>query len=376
MAGIYIHIPFCKQACNYCDFHFSTSMKLKERFVTALIHEISLRKNELEHQVFSSIYFGGGTPSLLSKEELNKILNTIYSCFDISETAEITLEANPDDLTERKLNELKQTVVNRLSIGVQSFREEDLEYMNRAHTAQEAIDCIRLAKTYGFKNITIDLIYGIPNMSNDAWRKNLNLAIALDIPHVSSYALTVEKGTALHYQISKKKAQPVNEYQSAEQFEILMEVMHNSNYEQYEISNFCRENYYSRHNSSYWQDKKYMGFGPSAHSYNGMKRFWNVSNNSRYIKSLQEDILPMEEEPLSVFDKFNEYIMTSLRTSWGCNIAYVENIFSTEFVEHLRMNTLPYIHSGYIEKSHNTYKLTSKGKLIADKISAELFMID
>ena len=286
MAGIYIHIPFCKQAFNYCDFHFSTSMKMKVDLVKAIIQEIELRKDVFANKFISSIYFGGGTPSLLSKEELDMIFEKLYKSFTIDADAEITLEANPDDLTFEKIQQLKDSPVNRLSIGVQSFRDEDLKYMNRVHTAIEALNSIKMAQDAGFQNITIDLIYGTPGMSNEDWKYNLRKSFALNLSHISSYALTVEEKTPLYYQILKKNIAPVDEQQSADQFKILMDEMLRYGYEQYEISNFCKDNSYSKHNSSYWKKDHYLGLGPSAHSYFGNSRLWNVSNNVKYIKAL------------------------------------------------------------------------------------------
>lgn len=375
MAGIYIHIPFCKQACNYCDFHFSTSMKMKTSFVNALLQEIELRKGDLGDQVLSSIYFGGGTPSLLNSSELNSIFEKMKACFIISSDAEITLEANPDDLTIEKIKTLKQSPINRLSIGVQSFRDEDLRFMNRAHTSDQAIKSIKMCQEAGFNNLSIDLIYGTPGMTNQAWKNNLSTCFNLDVPHVSSYALTVEKNTALYYQIEKSKSILVSEKQSAAQFEILMLEMAKQGYEQYEISNFCKPNSYSHHNSSYWKKDHYLGLGPSAHSFIGSKRLWNVSNNVKYIKSLSENILPIQEETLTIQDQYNEYVMTSLRTIWGCSYSYLTEQFSDAFARYFKEGIRKYISSKHVKEINGIYTLTTKGKLLADGIASDLFSV-
>ena len=376
MAGIYIHIPFCKQACNYCDFHFSTSMKMKASFVEALLREIELRKGDLGKVILSSIYIGGGTPSLLSTSEIKSIFEKLYQCYDIAADAEITLEANPDDLTFDKIEELKQTPINRLSIGVQSFRDEDLKFMNRAHSVDEALKSIQMCQQAGFNNLSIDLIYGTPGMSNEAWRSNLSTCFNLNIPHVSSYALTVEENTVLHHMIAKLKTDPLSEKQSAEQFEILMQEMQDHGYEQYEISNFCKPNSYSRHNSAYWKKDNYLGLGPSAHSFIGNKRLWNISNNVKYIKSLADNILPLQAEELSLRDKYNEYVMTSLRTSWGCSISYIAECFSEELVDYFKVEVRKYILSKDVKEFNGIYTLSSKGKLLADRIASDLFSVD
>jgi len=376
MAGIYLHIPFCKQACNYCDFHFSTSMKMKADFVRAIIQEIELRKEVFANELISSVYFGGGTPSLLSKEELEIIFEKLYKSFTIDADAEITLEANPDDLTFEKILELKDSPINRLSIGVQSFRDEDLRFMNRAHRAQEALNSIKMSQNAGFENITIDLIYGTPGMSNEAWIQNLKTSFDLDIPHISAYALTVEEKTALHHQILTNKVAPVTEQQSAVQFELLMTEMTKNGYEQYEISNFCKPNGYSRHNSSYWQKDNYLGLGPSAHSYLGNSRLWNVSNNVKYIKALAQGKLLYEEEVLTLKDKYNEYVMTSVRTIWGCDLHQIENDYSTAFATYFKAEIQAHLTSGNVIEKDGIYTLSNSGKFLADRIASDLFFLE
>ncbi len=375
MAGIYLHIPFCKQACNYCDFHFSTSLKMKASFVDALLTEIELRKSVFDQQTINSIYFGGGTPSLLSEEDLTRIFETLFTSFRVSPLAEITLEANPDDLSPEKIKVLKNTPINRLSIGIQSFRDEDLRFMKRAHNAKEALSSIKSCKQAGFTNLTIDLIYGTPGMDTSAWLENLNIAFDLDIPHISSYALTVEPNTELHHQILHQKVSNVDENQSAAQFEILTSQMKRNGYEQYEISSFCKPGAYSKHNSSYWKKDMYLGLGPSAHSFYDNKRLWNVSNNTKYVKSLAQNLLPLQEEVLSLEDRYNEYVMTSLRTKWGCSIAEIENNFSSELAAYFRNEIELYVSTENVLVKKEVYYLSEKGKLLADKIASDLFKV-
>ncbi len=375
MAGIYLHIPFCKQACNYCDFHFSTSLKMKASFVDALLTEIELRKSVFDQQTINSIYFGGGTPSLLSEEDLNRIFATLFTSFSVSPLAEITLEANPDDLSLEKIKVLKNTPINRLSIGIQSFRDEDLRFMKRAHNAKEALSSIKNCKQAGFTNLTIDLIYGTPGMDSSAWLENLNIAFDLDIPHISSYALTVEPNTELHHQVLHQKVSNVDENQSAAQFELLITQMKRNGYEQYEISNFCKPGAYSKHNSSYWKKDMYLGLGPSAHSFYDNKRLWNVSNNTKYVKSLAQNLLPLQEEVLSLEDRYNEYVMTSLRTKWGCSIAEIENNFSSELAVYFRNEIELYVSTENVLVKKEVYYLSEKGKLLADKIASDLFKV-
>tara|TARA_Y100001954_G_scaffold164971_1_gene175036 strand:+ start:3027 stop:4154 length:1128 start_codon:yes stop_codon:yes gene_type:complete len=375
MAGIYLHIPFCKQACNYCDFHFSTTMKMKVDFVKAIIQEIELRKDVFANKFISSIYFGGGTPSLLSKEELDMIFEKLFKSFTINADSEITLEANPDDLNFDKILQLKDTPINRLSIGVQSFRDEDLKYMNRAHTAIEALNSIKMAQDSGFHNITIDLIYGTPGMSNEDWKYNLRKSFSLNLPHISSYALTVEEKTPLYYQILKNNIDPVDEQQIADQYKILIDEMLRYGYEQYEISNFCKDNSYSKHNTSYWKKDHYLGLGPSAHSYFGNSRLWNLSNNVKYIQALSASQLPLVKENLNTQDMYNEYIMTSLRTKWGCSLIEIEKNYSRSYLNYFKVQIKGHKMNGHIIENKGVYTLSEKGKLIADRITSDLFVI-
>ncbi|UMB60034.1 radical SAM family heme chaperone HemW [Lutibacter sp. A80] len=375
MAGIYIHIPFCKQACYYCDFHFSTSIKRKEEMLLAIINELQMRKNEFENELIETIYFGGGTPSLLTTKEITAIFEVIYSNYKVITNPEITLEANPDDLSESTIKALANSPINRLSIGIQSFFDDDLKFMNRAHTAEESKKCLTTAISY-FKNITIDLIYGVPNMSNKKWNENLKTAFDFGVSHISSYALTVEKNTALDNFIKKGKVPAVNEQQALEHFNILVSETEKQGFVHYEISNFGKPNYFSKHNTSYWLGKKYLGFGPSAHSFNGKQRAWNVSNNAKYIKAINNNILPLEIETLSINNRFNEYIMTGLRTIWGIDLHKINNDFGELYLNELIKNSEQFIKKGLLkitlEKKLTT---TQKGKFLADGIASDLFKV-
>ena len=372
--GLYIHIPFCKQACHYCDFHFSTSLKKKNELVDALCQEMILRKDEIPGPL-QTIYFGGGTPSLLEAEELAQIFKTIDSHFEVNPDAEITLEANPDDLTEAKLKMLAASRINRLSIGVQSFFEEDLKLMNRAHNAIEAVTCLELAKNY-FDNISIDLIYGMPDMSDARWQENLDKTLALDIPHISSYALTVEPNTALQKFIEKGVVKPVDDAVAQGHFEILIERMQQAGFENYEFSNFGKPGYYSQNNTAYWTGKSYLGIGPSAHSYDGETRSWNINSNPKYIKAIQSGELPIERETLSVTDKYNEYVMTGLRTIWGISLIKIEESFGLKFKEYALQQTLDHIEEHLLFLDQERIVVTQKGKFLSDGLASDLFLIN
>jgi oxygen-independent coproporphyrinogen-3 oxidase len=374
LAGIYIHIPFCKQACHYCDFHFSTSLKNKEALVDALCREIEIRKDYTGTKEISTIYFGGGTPSLLTKADLTKIFETIGEHFIIAKDAEITLEANPDDLTFIKTEELKAAGINRLSIGIQSFLDEHLIVMNRSHTSSQAIEAVKNAQKSGITNISIDLIYGLPNLSTEEWEHNLQQAFALNVSHLSAYCLTVEKKTALNKFIQNKTIILPEEPIVLEQFKILMEQSQKQGFIHYEISNFCKEGMYAKHNSSYWKNETYLGIGPSAHSYNGKSRQWNVANNALYIKGIETNEPAFEMETLSEADKFNEYVMTRLRTIWGIDLGFVKNTFGENLLTGLLSESKEYIDSGYMQQDKENVTLTQKGKFIADKIASDLFI--
>ena len=381
MAGIYLHIPFCKQACHYCDFHFSTSLKKKEKMIAAMVKELEIRNRELESEVVETIYFGGGTPSLLTADELQRLLDAIYKNYQVSESPEITLEANPDDLSENKLLQLAKSSINRLSIGIQSFFEEDLQKMNRAHSSDEAKNCLSMA-TRHFDNITIDLMYGIPNMSNKRWKENLQIAFGFGVNHISSYALTVEPKTALATFIKQGEYPNVDEELAREHFDILVSETEKQGFVQYEISNFGKPTYFSKHNTSYWLGKTYLGIGPSAHSFNKTHRSWNVANNTIYIKALQENTLPSETEELTLKDRFNEYVMTGLRTIWGISLNRVEQEFGIKCREELVASAEKFIKQGLLLIEKNTteqrqqLKTTSKGKFLADGLASELFILN
>ena len=377
MAGIYIHIPFCRKACTYCNFHFSTSMGQKEDMLHAIIWEIEKQKNYLKGASIETIYFGGGTPSLLNADELAQIFAVIEKHFDISDLKECTLEANPDDLSTAYIRSLKNLPINRLSIGVQSFFDTDLAYMNRAHNAQEADYAIKAAQDAGFEKLTIDLIYGTPGLSNLAWLENLNKMQELHIPHFSAYALTVEEGTALHHNILQKKQSPIDTEQSAQQLELLMEYAPAFGFEQYEISNFASEKQYALHNTNYWKGIPYLGIGPSAHSFNGRERCCNIANNSTYLKSIfKHQQLDCSIEVLTEQQKLNEYLMTSLRTIWGCDLNKIEQDWGAQEVAILKKESQIFIEKNWMSTEQQSLKLTKEGRLFADHIASELFFME
>jgi oxygen-independent coproporphyrinogen III oxidase len=372
MAGIYLHIPFCKQACVYCNFYFSTSMKNKNDIVAALLKESEMRRNYLAHEPVETIYFGGGTPSLLTAEELLRVMEKLRQTFEVTPDAEITWEANPDDISSRTLKAWKKAGVNRLSIGIQSFFEQDLRWMNRAHDAQQAQDSIHACKEEGF-NLTIDLIYGTPSLSDGNWIKNLELSVALDIPHLSCYALTVEPGTALYKKMLLQEGPSIDSADQARQFTLMVASLQSAGYDHYEISNFARPGKRSRHNTGYWLGKPYLGLGPSAHSYNRTSRQWNVSSNRRYLDSLAKGELPFEKEELTPVQMLNEYLMVSLRMAEGINLDYFKTAFGEQATASLNRQCEPYIQRGRMILSDGRLKLTEAGKLFADGIAADLF---
>ena len=373
-AGIYLHIPFCKQACVYCNFHFSTSLKYKEELVAAMLRELEMQRAYLGNTPVETIYFGGGTPSLLSAGEINRLTETIYQHYNVHRLTECTLEANPDDLDPAYLRALKGTPVNRLSIGVQSFKDADLRYMKRAHTAQQADYAIKAAQDAGFTNQSIDLIYGTPDLTDKDWTGNLAEVSALGVPHFSAYALTVEDKTALEYAIRNKKAAPVDPGQAAGQFELLMDYAANNGYEHYEISNLALPGSHAIHNTNYWRGLPYLGVGPSAHSFNGRSRKWNVANNAQYTASILTDKkLLFEEEQLTPTQHLNEYIMTSLRTMWGIGIDKISLKWGDEIAFTLKSKAQRPIDNRLLVIENKHLILTSKGKLFADRIASDLF---
>ena len=371
MPGIYIHIPFCKQACHYCNFHFSTSLGQKKQLIDALAREISFGAAQQEKA--GTLYLGGGTPSILDNDELKQIIGVLQKQFVFSDDIEITLEANPDDIIPSKLQEWRAVGINRLSVGIQNFLEEELKWMNRAHTAAESLTCIDQIRDAGFDNFSVDLIYGSPLLTDDDWKRNMETVIEKNIPHISAYALTVEPKTALDKMIALYKTAPVDPEKQARQFLLLMDWMQQAGYEHYEISNFAKPGMRSKHNSSYWQGKNYYGFGPSAHSFNGKSRKWNVANNALYIQSIEKDIIPFEEEILTPTQQLNEYIMVSLRTIEGLDLDQVKLKFGEIFSNHLLDNSKKYIAGNKMVIFNSKLALTKEGKLFADGIAADLF---
>jgi oxygen-independent coproporphyrinogen-3 oxidase len=375
LAGIYIHIPFCKQACFYCDFHFSTSLKKKDELITCLIKEIEIRKEELNNSIIETIYFGGGTPSLLSTNEIKILVDAVYKNHTVVAFPEITLEANPDDLSKEKIIELSESPVNRLSIGVQSFFEQDLKLMNRAHNSKEAKESLSLAIRH-FDNISVDLIYGIPDCTNEQWRENIQTALSFGVPHISSYALTVEPKTALASFIKKGIIKNVDDEKSQEQFLILIDELEKAGFLHYETSSFGKEGFFSKNNSSYWLGKSYLGIGPSAHSFDGKQRSWNVRNNTTYIKVIQQNKLPIEREILSNTDRYNEYIMTGLRTIWGVSLEKINRDFGHKYVTYLEIQSKKHIEQELLYIENGILITTKKGKFLSDGIASDLFMIN
>ncbi|WP_312287747.1 radical SAM family heme chaperone HemW [Chryseobacterium gleum] len=373
---IYIHIPFCKQKCSYCNFHFSTSLNFKDEMLRAMKTEILLRKDELQNKNLKSLYFGGGTPSILSVDEISSLIDETLRYFSFEKDIEITLEANPDDLDKNFLKQLAGTPVNRLSIGTQSFFEEDLKLMNRAHNASEAESSIKRAQDFGFENLSIDLIYGSPTSNLEIWKENLNKTIALEVPHISSYALTIEPKTALENWIAKGKVKSPKEEEQNKEFYYLSDFLKDHGFEHYEVSNFAKPGFYSRHNSSYWKYHEYLGIGPSAHSYNGFDvRSWNVANNQQYIKKLNDKLLAKEEEILSMEDQFNEMIMIGLRTIWGVDIESLKTKFSDRLLEHFQTEIKPKMQEGILIIENDHLKIPEKHWFMADGIASDLFIV-
>ncbi len=373
MAGIYIHIPFCKQACYYCDFHFSSYLALKEDLVDAMVKEIFLQTKYLSEPI-DTIYFGGGTPSLLNDEELEKIFTALYKTFQISSNPEITLEANPDDLNSSKLAMLKSIGVNRLSIGIQTFNDALLKFLNRLHSSQQAIKAYHEARLLGFDNISCDLIYAIPGQSQEILANDLETLVRLSPDHISAYCLTIEERTVFGNWSRKNKFKQVDEEIAVSHTETVWQYLTHHLYEQYEISNFCQNEKYSRHNSSYWKDVSYLGIGPGAHSYNGKMRQYNISNNNLYIKSISKGENPTTLMDLSVVDSINEYILTSLRTKWGCNLDHLSDKFNFKLPDQLKRKINKFEKEGLLIAITSSIILTEKGKLLADFIASELFV--
>lgn len=384
LAGIYLHIPFCKQACYYCDFHFSTNHSKQQEMVQAISKEISWQKDYL-HEEINTIYFGGGTPSLLKDNEIQLLLEAIYKTFKVGDQPEITLEANPDDLTKAKLNELKRAGINRLSIGIQSFHEQHLRFMNRAHNRLEALACVQDAQAIGLDNLSIDLIYGIPTeyekksassgmYSHEVWQQDLSQAIALQAKHISAYCLTIEPQTVFGKWDKQQKLPTIDEEFAAQQFEILLNTLQAHDYQQYEISNFCLDGWHSKHNSNYWLSVPYIGVGPSAHSFNGKARQYNVRNNAQYVKAIAQRKIPFEQEVLTLEDRINEYLMTSLRTAWGCDLNFLKQACDFDAEKELGAEIQFQKEQGTLYLKKGVIYLTQKGKLLADQITERFFV--
>ncbi|MBN9337951.1 MAG: radical SAM family heme chaperone HemW [Chryseobacterium sp.] len=373
---LYLHIPFCKQKCSYCNFHFSTSFNLKDEMLSAIKKEIQLRHNELDDKSLKSLYFGVGTPSVLCVDEIKSLIDEIQKYFSFDENIEITLESNPDDLNKNFLKELSNTEINRLSIGTQSFFDEDLKLMDRAHNASEAESSIKRAQDFGLENISIDLIYGSPTSNFDIWKENLNKTVELQVPHVSSYALTVEPKTALEKWIENGKVSPPEEAEQNQEFYYMKDFLKDNGFDHYEISNFGKPGFYSKHNSAYWKSEPYLGIGPSAHSYNGsLERSWNIANNPVYIKNLNQNILPKETEILSEKDRFNEMMMIGLRTIWGVDLNKINQNFSSEIIDYLNQGIKPKLESGILKIEDNYLKIPEQHWFLADGIASDLFIV-
>ena len=371
---LYLHIPFCRQACHYCDFHFSTSLRDKGKMVRAMVRELKIQQNYLPSDDLYTVYFGGGTPSLLGEKELASLLEAIKKQYHLKPDAEITLEANPDDLSESTLKTLAEQGVNRLSIGIQSFHDPYLRFMNRLHTAQEAEDSVRRVQDAGITNLSVDLIYAIPAESNDILLSDIEKTLALGVEHISAYCLTIEPKTAFGNWTKTGKMPTIEDEFAARQFEVLVSRLREGGFEQYEISNFARNQKYSRHNSAYWQRRPYLGIGPSAHSYNGTSRQYNVANNAKYLEGIKNKILPMTQEILTPEDQVNEYLLTGLRTKWGCRLELLQELSEGLFLmqtgeELFRLNEVGWLHS-----QEGLLLLTEKGKLFADQVAGRLFL--
>ena len=382
MAGIYIHIPFCKSKCAYCNFFSLASESKINDYVEALKKEIVLRKNYLGGEIVKTIYFGGGTPSLLSVKNIEEILELLNKNYEIVSSPEITLEINPDTIDREKMSSLKKIGVNRMSVGIQSFDDEDLRYLGRRHDSRHAMQVLEDLKHTDFEKITLDLIYGMPTLTEEKWNKNLDIFFSTGITHLSAYALTVEPKTILGQRIEKGELKSVSEEDTIRHYNILVDRTKENGFEHYEISNFAKEGFRSQHNSIYWRDEKYLGLGPSAHSYDGNSRQWNISNLTKYIQLVgdaetqrrRDAELFYEKEILSTEDKFNEYVMTSLRTSWGCDIEKIERDYGKSYAHHFLKNIKKYLENGEMLKENNTYFLSEEGKLFADGIAADLFL--
>lgn len=376
MAGIYIHVPFCKTRCIYCDFYTRTDMSSKQDYVSAICKEIELRKEYIGDENIETVYFGGGTPSQLLKEDFDRIFASVHRNFYVSKDAEITMEANPDDLNDKYLQMIKKLPFNRLSIGIQSFDDNELLFLKRRHSAQKAKEAVKSAKSIGFDNISIDLMYGLPNQTLDIWNKNLNEALALDIQHISSYHLIYEQGTRLYRLFKLGDVKPVDEDLSVEMFSTMIDKLSSAGFEHYEISNFAKNKLYSKHNSSYWLGKKYLGFGPAAHSFDGQNRAWNIPSISKYTEGINLGKLPLEIEYLDENTRYNDFILTGMRTMWGVDLKELERLFGSQRKEYCLKNVGKYVNQGFVTQSDNKLKLTRQGIFISDGIMSDLMWVD
>lgn len=374
MAGLYIHIPFCRQACRYCDFFFTVSLKYRDEFIESLLTEIYERKTELQGETIETVYLGGGTPSVLTAEHLSKIINSISKHYSLSPSPELSIEANPDDLSADYLEMLKESGFNRLSIGVQSFREEDLVLMRRSHTADQASKAMNVACDKGFHNINMDLIYGLPNLTLSQWEINLRTALKQPVQHISAYHLTYEQGTVFHHWIKKGKIKELPEQLSLDQYGLLRNLTGEEGYEHYEISNFAKTGFRSKHNSTYWNGKNYMGFGPSAHSYNGSERKWNAASLKAYIEKINNGLPVFESEPLSLRDKYHDYLLTSLRTVEGANLNFIESVFGKSISEYLKQKAQKFISSQEMFIERGKLSMTPQGWLRSDLILEQFLL--
>jgi oxygen-independent coproporphyrinogen III oxidase len=376
MAGIYLHIPWCRKVCIYCDFHFTVSMRNKNELIKCMKKEMELQKEYLGGEEIDSVYFGGGTPSVLNPDELNGLLNQVKANFSVTANPEITLEANPDDMSVPYLEELNNSGINMLSIGIQSFFDDDLKWMNRRHDGRLSLSSIGNSRKAGFENISIDLIYGLPGMSLERWHKNLETAFESNVQHISAYHLTLENKTVYAYKVKKGIFKEPDEENGSVQFEMLMDMALKEGYIHYEISNFCMPGFMSRHNTSYWLRKPYIGIGPSANSYNGHSRQWNVRNNSEYIRSVNQGIIPCKSEQLSMNDRYNEYVLTSLRTVWGADIGYIRTNFGQAYQDHFLKESARFLEEGRMERRANSFVMSRSGKFFADGIISDFFIAE
>ncbi len=374
MIGIYLHIPFCKKACSYCNFHFSTNTSRQQQMVDSLVNEVSERLT-IEKMEVDSIYFGGGTPSLLSIDQVNQLLDIIFERADVSDDVEITFEMNPDDFDAQYIRKLSLTKVNRISIGIQSFFDVDLQFMGRAHSAEAAHQSIVMAQEMGFDKITVDLIYGTPTLTDLNWQQNLEIVASYRIPHLSCYALTVEDKTELSYQIQQGKIPPLNDDKAAHHFDMLSQIAASNGYNQYEISNFCRDEAISHHNTKYWMGHTYLGFGPSAHSFDGKRRRWNISNNALYMNYLEKGLPYFEIEHLTEQDIYNEMVLTGLRTKWGVTQSMLEQC-GAQFLSYFNLQAQELLANGLLIKDASGYTLSHKGKLLSNQVISDLFHVD